>query len=386
MSQADSNRVRYSIVEEVSPSVLPGSPTGNVFRNTSPEFALNKDTVTSDEIRSDTRNADVIEVGAKSEGTLGYELSMASFNSLIEAVVGSTFSTPVDNTDTISVTAGTGAYAGTSSPFAGLVVGQWVYFSGFSNAGNNGWKRILTKTDDDNITVATTGLVDEVGDADENVKGSMLRDGTNIKTFSVERSYLDINFHELFQGQRVGSWSVDASAGAIVSGSFGFMGEDLQTSDSASFMTGGFNAAGANPVVNATNNLGDISINGSALTTAIKSINMNYDRSLAEKQATRNRVPIGYRLGTMQGSGSVSAYFEDGTLYDRFLNHEYFQLSFAFEDPSGRRLRISFDRVVFSSGGSPSVPGKDQDVMQNLDWESMHSDTYDCQIQVDYIA
>ena len=54
MSQADSNRVRYSIVEEVSPQTLPGSPTGIIYRNTSPEFSLNKDTVSSDEIRSDT--------------------------------------------------------------------------------------------------------------------------------------------------------------------------------------------------------------------------------------------------------------------------------------------------------------------------------------------
>ncbi len=385
MSQADSNRVRYSIVEEVSPQTLPGSPTGIIYRNTSPEFSLNKDTVSSDEIRSDTRQADVIEVGAKSEGTLGFELSMSSFNPLIEAVMGGTFSTAVDEVDTLTVTASTGEYAGTANPFANIVVGQWVYFSGFSNSGNNGWKRVLTKTDNNTITTGVTGLVDETGTGDENVKGSMLRDGTNVKTFSVERSYLDVGFHELFKGQRVGSWSVDASAGAIVSGSFGFMGQDMSTS-SSSFMTGGHTAANSNPVVNATSNIGDISIDGVSLSTAIKSINFNYDRSLGEKQAVSNRVPIGYRLGTMTGSGSLAAYFEDGTLYSKFLNHDYFQLSFSFEDPSGRRLRISFDKVVFSSGGSPSVPGKDQDVMQNLDWESMHSDTYNCQVQIDYIA
>ena len=43
--------------------------------------------------------------------------------------------------------------AGPAASFANVVVGQWIKLGGFTDAANNTWTRIATKTDSDNVTV-----------------------------------------------------------------------------------------------------------------------------------------------------------------------------------------------------------------------------------------
>lgn len=384
MAQGDTNRVRTSFVEEDSLGVLPENPAGQKLRAVSPDFGFNKDSSDSDELRDDTRNAEVVDLGGQSAGTLGFEFSMVTFNKILEGLLGSTFSTPIDTTDTFTVTAAQKKIVAVGTPFTNAVKGQWLYFNAFDNSKNNGWKRIITKTSDSEIIVHDANLVDEAGATNVSVKGSMLRDGTTVKTYGIERSYLDLGVHELFEGARWNSWALNGVAKQKVTGNFGFVGLGVNADlDNAHFDS--YADANTNPIVNAAFNLGSIMKDNVELTTAIQSIGLEYSRNLDAKNATRNAVPIGHRFGTQSGTGSLVAFFEDKALYQLFLNHTEFSLSHAYQDSNGKRIRITTDSTYFTSGGSPGVPGKNQDVLQNLSYMSKHNEAYNCQIQIDVV-
>jgi hypothetical protein len=385
MPQADTNRVRLTILEEDTLGKLPDNPVGQVLRNTAPEFNYDKSTSDSDEIREDTRNAAVIELGGSNAGTINFELSMVTFNKILEGLFGSVFSTAIDLIDTVTVDLETSKYTAAGTPFVNAVVGQWLYFGVFVNAGNNGWKRIITKNvNNKEITVSSDStLVDEADAANVTIKGQMLRDGTTVKSFGAERSYLDIGVHELIDSVRFNTMGLSAVAKQKVTGSFAFVGRGVAVGTVKTFDS--YTAANTNPIVNATHNLGSIMKDEAELSTAIQSIGFEYSRNLDAKDATRNATPISHRFGTQSGTGTIVAYFEDKDLYQVFLDHTEFSFSFALQDADGKRLRITMDSCYITGGGSPNVSGKNQDAIQNLAYMSKYNALYDCQVQVDVI-
>jgi hypothetical protein len=136
--------------------------------------------------------------------------------------------------------------------------------------------------------------------------------------------------------------------------------------------------------VNATSNVGAVVEDGTPLTTAIQSIQLQLDNALRSQSAVGSKFPVGIGLGRQTISGSVDAYFEDGTLYDKFLNHEASSLSFDFADAAGNRMRVTLPKVFFTSD-NPAPGGIDQDVMQNLQYQAIMDPATACQIQIDIV-
>jgi len=391
MPQAETNRYELRIKEETAPGV-PATGAPDTVRNTGSDLKYDKSTTPSDEIRSDTQNADVMEVGGNSGGSINVELSMGTYDTFFEALLGSIFSTKlVGAVSTLTVTKATRRIQSSGTAFANAVVGQWVFVAGMvaSSGINNGWWRIDTITDNSDITVLDPDgkLVDEVGSGDETVKGSVLRDGTTVKEYSIEKAYLDLSpvLYEHFKAQRFDSMSISAASQSKVTMSFNTVGRGVAVSNSGTAFSANPSAAGTNPVVNATHNLGSVMIDGSELTTAIQSISAEYSRNLDAKNAVKNLAPIGYRFGTQSLTGSIVAYFEDLAQYNKFLNHTELGVSYAFQDSSGRRIRFTYDSVYFTSGGSPATSGKNQDALQTLGFEAKRNSTYGCQIQIDVV-
>lgn len=500
MAFADSNRGQILYVPETDTLGTPVSKGFQAARFTSSDFTANKNTVVSDEIRSDRMVSDVTEVGFTSTGTVNFEFSLrGTYDEFLEAALGGTWTrgnkyevtkanySVLSSNRRINITAGTtptyiagqkitlegdaynkGTYTvesvgsgyivvvetsltnvtgissdGVSS--AGVVIysdeiyadaglnktiaiadgagsttttytfgtaikvpaewipGQWVYVSGCAQAGNNGWKRIVSI--DTTLRVVTTAggcAVAEPTAPAMHMRGKCLRNGTVKRSFLVEQGFTDIGQYFAYYGQRVGTLSLDVSSGATITGSVGFQGTSVARGTTNRSWYNNETAATTSSTVNATSNVGTVYsdfLSGTALTTTIQSLSINIDNALRDQLAVGNKYAKGIGYGRQTVSGSLTAYFEDATLYDKFLNHTSASLGFVIEESDSdaatkankAKMRVSLPNVKFQTD-NPNIGGIDQDVVESVDFTAF-AYTYDApsgtdpvfQIQIDMI-
>lgn len=91
----DSSRTRLAYIEEVTYGTTPSSPTFLVQRFTSESLNANIDNVVSNEIRADRNVTDLVQVGSTAGGDVNFELSYGSFDTWLESLMFSTWSTNV---------------------------------------------------------------------------------------------------------------------------------------------------------------------------------------------------------------------------------------------------------------------------------------------------
>jgi hypothetical protein len=384
---ADSNRARIIYGPETDFGVRPPNPQLKTLRFTTSDLAPTKQTAISAELRSDRMVADMAEVGAASGGTTGLELSLGgTFDDLIEAALCGTWSTPVTTTGTYNISSSTKALtASTGNPFVNIQTGQWVYVKGFANLANNGWHQVTGKPDNNTLVFGNdTTLVTETGSGDERVGGRMIRNGTFSRSWQVETGFLDVGQYMLLAGCRVGTLALNAAAGEIVTGSFGWTGTKA-TRDVASIQAD-VGAVLANPtstgVVNATSNVGQLVRNGVPFAASLQRIGFTLENGLREQRAIGSLFPVGIGYGRCNVTGTLVAYFEDGALWDDFINHAYSGVSYAFADANGNFLRVTLPRITFNTS-AVAPGGVDTDVLESIDYQAIRDPATGCVIQID---
>lgn len=222
------------------------------------------------------------------------------------------------------------------------------------------------------------------------IKGSMLRNPAIAAdivphSFSFETGFEDVSEFFTADGQRIGTWAYNVSAGAILTGSFGLQGRGMaravttKLGDSGSYTVLDTTAT---PVANATTNVGKIYKNGSQLSTALKTISFNGNNNLRDQMAVGNKFPVGIGAGRIEFTGNVEAYFSDGDLWENFINHDFVSLNFYIQDVSSNHYEFTFPNVCFSTD-TVNPAGGNQDVMENMEWMAMRDPITDCMFQVD---
>lgn len=95
MSFADTSSTRLAFLAESTENTVPSSPTWLNLRYTSDTLNYLKRTVSSEEIASHRNVTDMIDVGFGVGGDVGFELSYATLDSLLEGALFSTWSSDV---------------------------------------------------------------------------------------------------------------------------------------------------------------------------------------------------------------------------------------------------------------------------------------------------
>lgn len=88
---SDGSRHQLSFIAESTWGTTPATPAMQILRNTSVSLGLNKDAFISDEIRSDRQRYDMRQGAYKVGGDIGIELSYGTYDTLLEAVAGGTW-------------------------------------------------------------------------------------------------------------------------------------------------------------------------------------------------------------------------------------------------------------------------------------------------------
>lgn len=249
----------------------------------------------------------------------------------------------------------------------------------------------VTSVADDAIGVSPAPATFDASTHPVTIKGSMLRNPSKTtdfvrQSFTVETSFEDINQHFVATGLRVGSFDLNVSAGNLVDGTVSFMGRAMerrpdQTSLLRSVAYTPLDAT-VNEVMNATVNVGDLSKDGTVLSTGIQSIKIKGEASLREQKAVGHKYAVGIGVGRFKLTGSFTAYFETGELFDDFITHKTVALSWFFRDINDNRYDISLPAIKLTS--DPISPkGIDQDVIEEIDWEAQRDPATECMLQFD---
>lgn len=223
------------------------------------------------------------------------------------------------------------------------------------------------------------------------VKGSMIRNPSNVadfvrQSFTVETSFEDVDRHFVATGLRVGQFELEINSGEISTGNIQLMGRAMERriENTSLLRNSPYTPKDApqHEIMNATSNVGDLTVDGDASLAFIQSISISGDASLREQRAVGYKYAVGIGVGRFQLTGSFSAYFETGELFDRFVNHDTVKLSFFYKDLGNNRYDFTIPAIKLTS--DPVAPeGIDQDVIENIEWEAQRDPATKCMLQID---
>lgn len=210
--------------------------------------------------------------------------------------------------------------------------------------------------------------------------GDTLVNGVTQRQFTIERALNDVGQFFAYRGMTLSKMNLKWASGSITGGSFEFMGKDGVLSQAT--VMGTATPSTTFDVMNGVSGVNGIKEGGSALTgTFIKSLDLSIDNSLRARDAIGTLGAISIGLGSLKVTGNIEVYFQDGSLYDKFLNNASTSLEFRSEDGLGNGYTITLPHVKYGDA-KVAAGAKDQDVMLSLPLVALRDATSGHTIQI----
>ena len=179
-----------------------------------------------------------------------------------------------------------------------------------------------------------------------------LKVGTTLKSLSVEDYLSDIDQAKLFTGMVVSQASFSMQPNQMVTTTFSMVGKDMAVSTTEKTVT----AATVNQPFDAYSGdfrIGDHDGALSAL-TAVTSIDFTINNKLNPTFVIGESTTPQLEFGRCEVEGTITAYIEDATLLNRFLNETETAFDVSVNDPSGtNEYKFFFPKVKINSADTP---------------------------------
>lgn len=199
--------------------------------------------------------------------------------------------------------------------------------------------------------------------------------GTTDRSFSLEKEFGDISRFVQLSGMRVGGMSLSLAYGSIITGSFTFAGNGVTTATTSLVGLGSTTAATTTGVLNASSDVGTVSIDGVATNICINSLNLNLDNGLRAIECIGSDAPKDQRKGTSNITGSVEMYLDTDSflLYGDVLTQTAMSLEYTVTDGTNS-YTFKLPNIKLS-GEAPTSTGLDSDVMVSFDFTALQDAT-----------
>jgi len=370
--------VQLAYVKETTFNTKKTGSNLQIIRKVSEDLALQAQTHVSGELNADRQTNGIRRVQFSTSGPVNGELSYGTYDDwLASALQDSAWSTPATVTaSTISASSTDNSFNDSANGFNSLVANQWIYASGFTNAANNGFFKIKTKTST-KITVTGGTLVTESAGSSRTIKmGGYIENGTTLDTYNLERTYADLSQEiALFKGQAINQWSLEIPTTGAVATTFQFLGAS-EESLTASAGSGYTAATTSRPFTSL--DLTNLLENNTAM--QIRSLSFTLDNQLHQRLIAGSAGVLSIGSGPIRLEGSMEAYYASKTLYDKYVNETVTSLAVALRDPDGNGYVIEFPRVAFSSANRSS--SQSPDVLARLNFTAYKHPTETVTIRV----
>lgn len=363
---ARGSRHALSYVEEVTKGTTPGTPSMLEFRKTGDSLFLSKPGFQSNELRSDRQIADFRHGHYQVGGNLDFEFSYGAFDDFLEgALFGSwsTLATDVGITFSIATPTGYGQLKDSAGGLVtlGLEAGDWITISGFTTAANNGDFMVISALAHTCTLHPYSGLTTEAaGDTVTITRNSMLRAGTTEHSYTIERGFtgMTTDQYHIFTGCML-NMNLNMPTDGMVTGSFGVVGMGAST---ATTSLGTPTAVAANsPFDSFTGAL----FENLTENTVVTNVTLSVENNLNPKFSIGSQSARGLLDGRCNVTGNMSVFFQNSTMYDKFVNETESEFYITLEDkPSGathgNKYIIRCPRLKYTGG---DLPAQDEDAL-----------------------
>ena len=208
-----------------------------------------------------------------------------------------------------------------------------------------------------------------------------LENGITLRSWTLQKHFQDMTpqQYHTYRGNCFEGLSLTMEIGSIVTGAFtvsGF-GLDPTTGVSDSQLAGAtFPAVSVTTPMNAVTNLQDFEIDGVPYDGCISSLSLSIINNIRAIQCIGSLIARNMKLGTLEVTGEMEFYFNEGTNYEKFVAGTEFAFSFALEDGAGNRYTITLPRCKFETG-EVVAGGRNSDVMFSAQWRGLYDSTTD---------
>jgi len=176
---------------------------------------------------------------------------------------------------------------------------------------------------------------------------NVLKVGTTPKFFSIEDYAADVDQARLFSGMSVSTMGISLAPNQMVTTTFGMVGKDMTIGAVQKTQTA---ASGAAPFDAYS---GDIAIGNVASSSAVAivtGLDFTLNNSYAPTFVIGDDSAPSLEYGRAEIEGTLTAYFEDATLINRFLNETESELEVSVNDPTGANAyTFLFPRIKINS-------------------------------------
>ena len=201
----------------------------------------------------------------------------------------------------------------------------------------------------------------------------VIKVGTTPKFLTLEDYAADIDQARLFTGCSVSTMSVSMAPNQMVSATFGMVGKDMTISGTEKTVAAGgvgepFDAySGALKVADVDG------IGAASALSIITSVDFTVTNSFSPTFVVGSDSAPALEFGRAEVEGTVTAYFEDLALVNRFLDETESAIEVSVADPSANTMTFLFPRVKFNAADIP-VDGPTSRVV-TLPFVALYDDT-----------
>ena len=375
---SSSNLVRIAFIEESTYGVTPAAGNFETARFTSETLSGSPDTVESKQLRSDRMSSGQIVTGLQVQGAMNFELAKESQLELFMAsAMYSSWTTKTLVTVDLSYNSATGELTRASGSWItdGIVKGDFLTFTGFTNAVNNTQAIVVSVDSATVIKIAAPGLVTEAGTGTTFKRADKIGIGTTKKSFSLEKKFTDLTDKAIiYKGAIVSSMDLNVAYGDIINGVFGLMANGHVIADTAGEHITNARTINAPATTSSLNGSIDMPFFASDVLTGtleisgfpVKSVGLKLDNGLNAQTVIGTAAPIDYTPGTAKVDVSMEAYLNDATfgILPKKLTQDPFAIGFMVKNAGGAygfflpQVQVTFD--------DPATGGQNQDIMTSM--------------------
>ena len=365
--------------KETSYGVVPSPLDMTEVRNTEDTISLVRDSFVSDERRGDRGIHDMRLGNKQPAGDISFEFSYGAFDDFLLAGLGaSAWVAPYTNL-TVSVTvdeeAKTYTRATGSWLTSGVKVGDTITVTGLTTTADNITAKVTAVT----ATILTfgdaTGLVD-ITVAEEgvfNTDARVIKKGSTITSFAIEKAFTDVNEYQLYTGGIVNTVNLEVSPNAMITGSFGMLFQDAENG-STDYHNDITEVVTNRPFDAFTGYIKENDTTNSIASSLSISLDNGFERNFVLMQNTAPQMTSGKSNVT----GSVTLYFSDSIIYDKFVNETESSIELRLADDENNGYVITLPRIKYTSADTPV--SSDGAIINTMNFQALDDETEESNI------
>ncbi len=200
-----------------------------------------------------------------------------------------------------------------------------------------------------------------------------LKAGVERSSFTIERYFADIGsvnkpYHR-YRGVEFNSMEIKVAPNAIVTAGFDVLGKGYST-DTTALSGSSYDPETTTSPFDSFS--GTINENGSAI-AVITEINLKLENGLKPRFVVGSNETILPQIANSNVTGQLTAYFEDSTLIDKYINETESDIDFTLVDPAGNEYKFILPRIKYSDG-KPDVNGPDS-ILLTMPFQALFDET-----------